>query len=90
MDSSERRLGINIGIAMVIPSEKILRGLEVFIEEEEKEAKRERDKERSCTVMESVPRSNVTFQESVIGFEMPVPAKVQVSGDLRKASRKKN
>jgi hypothetical protein len=51
MDSSERRLGINMGIAMVISSEKILRGLEVFIEEEEKEAKRERGKERSCTVM---------------------------------------
>jgi hypothetical protein len=51
MDSSERRLDINMGIAMVISSEKILRGLEVFIEEEEKEAKRERGKERSCTVM---------------------------------------
>jgi len=51
LDSSSNQLGVNMGIAMVIPSEKILENLEVFVDEENKEAEEVRKKEEGGTAI---------------------------------------
>jgi len=77
MDASNRKLGINMGIAMVIPAEKITEALQIFEKMEETEIAEARSKRTlTITVGDTAPRSNVTFQTSSIIFEgssLPAP-----------------
>jgi len=89
MDRSQKKLGVNMGIAIVIPAEKIIDLLDQFGEEEEKEADEFRERKRSLAIVDTRARSNVTIgiaQTVSTGFEVP-PSKPQaVSDSPKKAS----
>jgi len=90
-DSNQSKLGINMGIAMIVPAEKLTRGLEVFMEEEKKEIEAARKKKLSFVVFDSVQHQpNVTFQTTSTGFDVAVPSAGEFLNDLKKASRKKD
>jgi len=89
LDSSQSKLGVNMGIAIVSPAERILEVIELFKDEEEKEASDFR-KKRVYVVADSLPRPNVTYQVTTGGFEIPIPTEDSFSRDLDKASRKKD
>jgi hypothetical protein len=81
---------LNMGIAFVTPSDKILEGLGVFMDEELKEAEEHRRRKYSHISFDSTPHSNIGMQTTPDGVEIPVPSKEQFIGDLKKASRKKD
>jgi hypothetical protein len=87
--SDDERLGVNLGIAMLMPADAIFKMLEVFTKEEEGEIEDVRRKKRTLVVADSIPRSNVTAQVTNAGITIPVPTKEQFIEDLKKASRKK-
>jgi len=89
-DDGKEEIGVNMGIAIVVPAEKIMEVLEQFMKEEEQEAERAREKKRSYVVMDSLPQPNVTAQVTSTGIKIPVPTKDQVLADFEKASRKKD
>jgi hypothetical protein len=74
LDRSQSKLGINMGIAIIIPAEKIVETLIAFKDEEEKEAAKARGN-RAIHVGPggAAPRSNVSFQILSTGFELPSP-----------------
>jgi hypothetical protein len=81
---------INLGISMVIPAEKIKEVVERFVKEEELELEEKAQRKTRFVIQDSTVKANVSFQETSVGFDVPVPTGKQVFGDLRKASRKKD
>jgi hypothetical protein len=81
---------INMGIAIVIPAEKILEAIqENYMAEEQEEIAEYERKKRSYAAPDSVPATGET-QTTSAGLEIPVPSKAQFFDDLQKASRKKD
>lgn len=74
-DDGKEKLHVNMGIAMVIPAEKIIEVLDRFTKEEEIEISEAREKKRSLTAQHTVrvrvgeANSNVTFQIATTGTE---------------------
>lgn len=85
----DRKRGVNMGVAMVVPAIKILEtinqeGLVTMRREEEKRATR-----NMVPGMDSVePKRRSASQTTATGFELPVPSTEQVLRDMQKASRK--
>jgi len=81
---------LNMGIAFVTPSDKILTGLDVFMEGDKKASEKFKRRHLEFISLDSVSQSNVSVQTTHTGVEIPVPSKDQFLGDLKKASRKKD
>jgi len=81
---------LNMGIAFMTPSDKILEGLDMYMEEDKK-AEEEGKKRRFLGIsFDSTQRTNVSMQTTHAGIEIPTPSKEQFLDDLKKASRKKD
>jgi hypothetical protein len=91
-DDGDEKIHINLGIAMVVPAEKIDDVIARFADQERVEMEHKAEKKNMLVVPDSMmgTRANVTFQTTGTGFEIPVPEKDQVLRDLTKASRKKD
>ena len=75
-DDGREKFGVNMGIAIVIPAEKIIEILEQFATEEEQEAADFREKKRSVmTVGSPEQRTNTTAQITIAGISVPAPQK---------------
>jgi hypothetical protein len=87
----DRKRGVNMGIAMVVPAIKIL---EAINQEELVNIRRAGEKQATRNMVPGMdsarPRDRKISQTTVIGFEIPVPTSEQVLGDMKKASRKKS
>jgi hypothetical protein len=88
--AEDEKLGVNLGIAMIMPADAILKVLEVFVKEEEEEIEAARNKKRTLVVADSVPQSNVAAQVTSTGITIPVPTKEQFLTDLGRTSSKKD
>ena len=80
---------LNMGIAFVTPAEKIVEGLEVFMEGDKKASEEYKNSNRAFVAFDSAPQSNVSSQITHTGAEIPIPTEKIVFPDLKKASRKK-
>jgi len=84
-DDGKKKLGVNMGIAIVIPAEKIAQVLDEFMKEgEESEAQQYRQEHASVSVGGAGIGSNATFQTATFGsgkgLEIPArPARVGTS-----------
>lgn len=89
-DDGKERLNVNMGIAMVIPAEKLTKVIDQFAKEEEFEIADQRQAKRSLRFSPGTEtRTNTTFQVAGVGFEVPVHSEDQPLDDLKKASDKK-
>jgi hypothetical protein len=79
--------GINTGIAIMIPSQKILENLEHAMKTEKAE---KIDRPLFVHVADSGTQSNVSFQTTSTGYSVEVPSAQEFFEDLAKASRKKD
>ncbi len=89
IDEDQEREKLNMGIAIVIPAEKILEVATQFMAEETEEIADYEKKKRSYAVPDSVPTARTQTQKTAQGTEIPVPSTEQFFSDLEKASRKK-
>jgi hypothetical protein len=77
-DDGRRKLGVNMGIAIVVPAEKIVKVMDEFMAvEEEREAKEYRLEHSSLTVGNPEMTTNVTFQAmpSYSGPQLAIPVR---------------
>lgn len=88
-NEDEEREKLNMGIAIVIPAEKILEVITQFMAEEAEEIAQYEKKKRSYAVPDSVPGARTQTQKTAQGTEIPVPSTQQFFSDLEKASRRK-
>jgi hypothetical protein len=86
----EERERLNMGIAIVIPAERILEVVTQFMAEETEEIAQFEKKKRSYAVPDSVPDARTPMQKTAQGEEIPVPTTDQFFDDLKKISRKKD
>src|ERR1700722_1077275 len=80
---------LNMGIAFVTPSQTILEGLKVFMEGDEKASEEFKTRNRAFVSFDSGPQSNVAFQTTFKGAEIPIPSKDEFLEGLNKVTRKK-
>jgi hypothetical protein len=75
-DDGKEKLGINMGIAIVVPADKIVEVLGQFEKEEELEAEEFRKRKRSYIHVGSIDQEpNTTAQVTTTGLATPVPPK---------------
>jgi len=85
----DRKRGVNMGVAMVVPAIKIL---ETIYQEALVTMRREEEKRATRNMVPGMdsaePKLRRRSQKTQTGFELPVPSTEQVLGDMKKASRK--
>jgi len=88
VDDGLQKTKVNMGIAVVIPVERIFEVLGKFSKVEERES-RERLK-RETPTMDSADVEPTQRTPGVDGVDIPIPTRPQFFGDLEKAARKKH
>jgi hypothetical protein len=90
MANGKQKLGVNMGIAMVTPAEKILRVLDLFKNEEGDRARTVSQKRPlTITVGDATPRANVTFETTAPSHDFPASTAGLPVTDLQKDRQKK-
>jgi len=87
---NEELRAVNMGIATVTPIQEVMRILngEEWMKQRRKE-EADRRKEHAPTLDSAFPSEPASSQTTAQGYEIPVPTKAKVLGDMARASRKK-
>ena len=88
-EAERKKILINMGIAIVVPAEKISEVLATFMDEEKRELEEFR-KTRMATIQPDSLANEVEMQTTPQGEEIPIPTEGQFLSDLQKVSRKTN
>ena len=80
---------LNMGVAFVTPAEKIVEGLEVFMEGDKKASEAYKNRNHAFVAFDSAPQSNVSSQVTHTGAEIPIPSKDDFIESLKRVTKKK-